>query len=411
MCCTRLLDTKKFPYGRIRLWRWRHSFMEAPRRRFARRFFRSSIATRPTCRLDCSRSNGLPERVREKEAFQLLRNTADEFGPSVNAYFLALRLAVDQRDIDELLWSTENLLSHEWSSERDDVHDQTRALVAQAVTDLRANGRTEDADKLQRLSQAARTRDIQVTVHWDGEADIDMSVVEPTQLLCSPLTPRTVGGGVLATDSKGTTERYVAAEAWSGDYEIRIQPIWGKPTGGIANVDIVLHQGTDHERRVRRTVQVNPAGAGDVPLIKITLDNGRRKQPAILSPDRELMYVASKPESEAQARSRLRQHVQNGESAEESPPSARRQPVRGGRPRSGWLRWRRCYCVQSRDQSDSQWNVTHRAGGRLGRSTIRSPSDGPDASEHSKHPECPDDQRQWGSRRGGRLCSVICPYT
>ena len=254
------------------------------------------------------------------EAFQLLRNTADEFGPSVNVFFLSLRLAADERDIETLMWSTENLLSHEWPSEGEGVHGQTRTLVARAVTDLRAQGKTEDADRLQRLSQAARIRDIQVSVHWEGEADIDLAVVEPSNLLCSPLTPRTVGGGVLATDSKGTTEKYVAAEAWSGEYEIRLQPVWGKPTGGIANIDIVLHQGTDHERRERRTVQITDVGTNGIPPIKIKLENGRRQQLAVLSPDRDLLYVGEKPGSDAQARAQLRQRVQNAEPIAEPAP-------------------------------------------------------------------------------------------
>jgi len=251
------------------------------------------------------------------EAFELLRHTAAEFGPSVNVYFLTLRLAAAELDGDMLTWSTENLLAHEWPSEGKDVHSETRSVVTNVVTRLRSQGRKEDAERLQRIAEAARIRDIEVTVHWEGEADIDLSVVEPSNLFCSPLTPRTLGGGVLSTDSKGTTEKYIAAEAWSGEYEIRIQPVWGKPIGGIANVDIVVHRGTKEERRERRTVKIEGVGPEGIAPIKLTLDQGRRTQPAELSPDRQLLYAADEEQKE-NGRAQLRQRV-NGANAEPGP--------------------------------------------------------------------------------------------
>lgn len=250
----------------------------------------------------------------KRESFDLLQQTAAEFGPSVNVYFLTLQLAAADLDGEMLLWSTENLLSHEWPSEGRDVHAESRAIVSNVVAILRAEGRKEEADRLQRLAEVARIRDIEVTVHWEGEADIDLAVVEPSNLLCSTLTPRTLGGGVLSTDSKGTTEKYIAAEAWSGEYEIRLQPVWGKPTGGIANVDIVLHKGTNQERRERRTVKIDGLGGESITPLKVSLDHGRRQEPAVLSPDRRLVY-GNESEERGDARAQLRQ-LANGANAE-----------------------------------------------------------------------------------------------
>lgn len=253
----------------------------------------------------------------KRESFVLLQQTEAEFGPSVNVYFLTLQLAAADLDGEMLLWSTENLLSHEWPSEGRDVHAESRAMVSNVVATLRAEGRKEEAERLQRLAEAARIRDIEVTVHWEGEADIDLAVIEPSNLLCSTLTPRTLGGGVLSTDSKGTTEKYIAAEAWSGEYEIRLQPVWGKPTGGIANVDIVLHKGTNQERRERRTVKIDGLGEESIAPLKVSLDHGRRQEPAVLSPDRRLVY-GNESEERGDARAQLRQ-LANGANAEPGP--------------------------------------------------------------------------------------------
>ena len=45
-----------------------------------------------------------------------------------------------------------------------------------------------------------QARDCKLVVSWTGNADIDLTVQEPTGAVCSFRNPRTTGGGVLEDD-------------------------------------------------------------------------------------------------------------------------------------------------------------------------------------------------------------------
>jgi hypothetical protein len=46
----------------------------------------------------------------------------------------------------------------------------------------------------------------------------------------------------------------VAAKAFSGDYQITVRRVWGRPLGGKAVLEIIQHQGTPEETRRRETL-------------------------------------------------------------------------------------------------------------------------------------------------------------
>ena len=82
---------------------------------------------------------------------------------------------------------------------------------------------------------------------------------EPTGSVCTPLTRQTVGGGTLIADSLATPtgETYVAAEAFTGEYKITVEKVWGKPLGGKAQLKIIRHQGTPDETEQLVTLRMN----------------------------------------------------------------------------------------------------------------------------------------------------------
>jgi hypothetical protein len=120
---------------------------------------------------------------------------------------------------------------------------------------------------------------LEITAIWGGEADVDLMVIEPRDLLCSSATTRTINGGVWSGSIVENKERYVAQQATSGHYEIMLRKVWGEPTSSVVNVDVVFHRGTPNERRERYTIPVTETLSKPV---KISLEAGRRTSPAAL---------------------------------------------------------------------------------------------------------------------------------
>ena len=119
----------------------------------------------------------------------------------------------------------------------------------------------------------SQQRDLVIQLKWQGEADLDIEVKEPVGTLCSFLQRQSPGGGVLLGDRVGDApqESYVAAKAFSGDYQITVRRVWGRPLGGKAVVEITQHQGTPEETHRRETVVFDR-----IHMMNISLADGRR---------------------------------------------------------------------------------------------------------------------------------------
>ncbi len=198
-------------------------------------------------------------------------------------YAEALNYAELARDPKSMQWAAGNLLSHDWPVESRKMQELALQKVDTLVNLLDKEGHKEDADSLRKSTAGKRVRDLVVKLNWQGDADLDLHVVEPTGSLCSPLHRQTVGGGVLIGDSLAdmTNETYLAAEAFSGDYEIEVEKVWGHPLGGKAQIKIIRHQGTPEEYEQLLTVELKSHLSE---RIKIKLDGGRRLETAYVPP-------------------------------------------------------------------------------------------------------------------------------
>lgn len=258
-----------------------------------------------------------------KTALALLRDWEEAAPGSLNACFLTLELAARAEDVECAAWSIDRILSRDWPGECDEVHQRARDVLGRLQASLRADGRVAEAERLSEVVRGALRRDLEVAIRWEGEADVDLSVVEPGEFLCSNLTPRTVGGGVLATSDNGNTERYVAAEAFSGDYEIRATLVWGRPIGGAATLDVVQHRGTPSEKRERRTVHFGAAAEA----VRVRLEGGRRRAIERIDGDARLVLDRA-PSGGESPLTELRRLLQAGRPGED--PRRRDAPAVGG---------------------------------------------------------------------------------
>jgi hypothetical protein len=144
-----------------------------------------------------------------------------------------------------------------------------------------------------------RQRDLVIKLAWQGEADLDLQVEEPNGSVCSVLNRQTVGGGTAIGDSVGnmTSETYVAAQGFSGEYRVRVERVWGRPLGDKAQLRIVRHQGTPEESEQLLTVSVK---SNLTQPVTVKLAGGRRTELAYVPPPSALEPPDAKaPEGES----------------------------------------------------------------------------------------------------------------
>ena len=253
----------------------------------------------------------LAEAGQIKAGIALLRESAVNFPGSVNIYYLTANLAEQISDLESLAWAADQLLGREWPRRGDEIHAKTRRLLARIGRQLAAKGERAAVERVAAIAQASQRRDLHVEARWVGQADIDLYVVEPGNILCAPLTPRTINGGVLVSDANSSGEKYVAAEAYTGDYELILKPVWGRPTAGTVTVDVIKHKGTAHEHRDRFTVHID----GDNEPIHVHLEAGRRTEPAVISPDEALLVEDTDAPTDDKLNpfQRLRRLIQDGQ--------------------------------------------------------------------------------------------------
>jgi hypothetical protein len=138
---------------------------------------------------------------------------------------------------------------------------------------------------MKKTAEESKQRDMVITLTWapgdSGSADLDLEVKEPNGSICSCLQRLTTGGGTLIGDTLSETNRetYVLSEGFSGDYEVTIRRIWGRPLGGKAKLVIVQHQGTPDESRREVVIRFDKKHTS-----KVKLTGGRRKSVAAVPP-------------------------------------------------------------------------------------------------------------------------------
>jgi hypothetical protein len=200
-----------------------------------------------------------------------------------HAYEEALNYAELARDPKAMQWAASNLLGHDWPVDNKQLHDRALQKIDALTKLLNQQGRKEESERLAAALAGTSRRDLVIKLSWQGDADLDLHVLEPTGSMCSPLHRQTIGGGVLIGDSLAdrTSETYLAAEGFTGDYEIEIEKIWGHPLNNKAQLKIIHQQGTPEEREQLLTVELKSRYSE---RIKVKLENGRRIQAAYVPP-------------------------------------------------------------------------------------------------------------------------------
>ena len=220
----------------------------------------------------------------KQRALSIYRQIGDANPTRPEPFIQGMVLAERLDDIDGIQWACVGLLRHAWTGEHQAIGDKAFRLGKATYERLLAEGRKAEAEAFDAAVRQARRRDAVVVVTWTGNADIDLSVEEPSGTLVTQRDPRSTSGGVhlgdvAASDKSagvnGFSEAYVCPEGFKGEYRARLKNIWGRPTGGKVTVDVYTNFGTDKQQLVRKQIPLDEKNA----VVLFNVDDGRRAEP------------------------------------------------------------------------------------------------------------------------------------
>jgi tetratricopeptide (TPR) repeat protein len=216
---------------------------------------------------------------RVEVALAYCRRAADLDSNMPLAYANALVYAEKAGDVktDAIQWASDNLLRRDWADDGVNYHAETRTRLGKIVGKFEAAGRKEAVESIRKALELEAQRDLVIELLWQGEADLDLSVTEPTGSTASATHKRTVGGGVLKADvleqGNDKSEIYTAAQAFSGKYTITAKQAFKTAVGSKAQVKVTMFKGTDRE-----TVEFHTINFADAKPVSITVVGGSRSE-------------------------------------------------------------------------------------------------------------------------------------
>jgi hypothetical protein len=199
------------------------------------------------------------------------------------AYALGLRAAERCDDVAGIRWATVGILSQAWPTNMAEVETSAARSAKATLERLAGEGREAEHKAFLKDLQEAVVRDCLVKVSWTGNADIDVSVEEPSGTICSASEPRTLAGGVSLGDAynsdaksaEGASEVYVCPKGFAGKYRVRIHRVWGEVTAGKVTVDVYTHLRSGDVQHQREQLEIGDKDA----MVVFDLNHGRRSEP------------------------------------------------------------------------------------------------------------------------------------
>ena len=221
-------------------------------------------------------------------ALRLLRQAAAMDPERAEAYLMAMPAVERSGDAEGAMWALPGALRHLWGEDATDARKKAIRLSRSLARALVRAGQEDRAEALRAAVAEAATPDVEVVLTWDGAADLDLRVTDPTGETADFKSRETSGDGRLVTEGFGPSrarERYVCPEGLPGTYAVEVVAADGLPVGGRATLTVVIRQPDGRPRSVERTLEI-----GDEPArAEFILEAGRRAQP------RAVLMEAPKP--------------------------------------------------------------------------------------------------------------------
>jgi hypothetical protein len=219
----------------------------------------------------------------ERRALGLYQQVGHSNPNRAEVFTQALALAKKLDDIDAIQWACVGILSQEWTGDQREVFETAYRIGRDTYNRLLAADRRQQAESFDAAARKAMQRDCKVVVTWTGDADIDLSVEEPSGAVVSQQQPRSISGGVYLGDvasaegkggTKGFSETYVCPLGFDGEYRVLIKNVWGRPTSGKVTLDIYTHFGSVQQKLVHEQIPLAEKNA----VVVFDLKEGRRNE-------------------------------------------------------------------------------------------------------------------------------------
>ena len=179
------------------------------------------------------------------------------------------------------VWFT---MKYVWNDDHEAIHAAAETELRDLESSLLKSGQPAMASQVRNAIQDGKTRDLRIRLLWTGNADLDLSVVEPGDSVCSYKARLTSNGGMLIRQGEGgrgeaasgrQTEEYVCVVARSGEYQVRVRYISGRVINGKAIVQVIRHENTDRQQKQSVTLEVGERDAE----VSVPLTRGRAADP------------------------------------------------------------------------------------------------------------------------------------
>ena len=223
----------------------------------------------------------------DQTALKVFQDVASQDPLRSEPYLQGLKCAQRAKDTEGIKWACLGILKQAWPSEQKEIEAYATRVATALLEDLRKADKASEAEAFAAQVAKAQARDVRIKVRWTGDADVDLSVMEPTGDVCSYRNPRTSGGGMILGDSfarndrtaarEGYSESFVCPEGFTGEYKLLVKRIWGEVAGGKINVEIITNYGEKNQK----VIADNFALGKDGTVVIFDLEKGRREEQAI----------------------------------------------------------------------------------------------------------------------------------
>jgi hypothetical protein len=201
-----------------------------------------------------------------------------------DSYLLGMKAARQMKNLDGLRWASLGILSQAWPKEKSSVWQAGVGVAEEILEKLEKEKRTEELAAFRAALDKAVERDCVVVVNFTGNAQLDLSVLEPSGSVCSYRMPQTASGGLLLSDDTaqtntdnggGKSEVYVCPKGFDGTYRLAIHRVFGSVATGKVHVKVMTHYLGKDPVSIEKSIPL----VKDSAQVAFDLTDGRRKEP------------------------------------------------------------------------------------------------------------------------------------
>jgi tetratricopeptide (TPR) repeat protein len=246
----------------------------------------SGIALDPTdAQGFMSAARAMADRGQFDRALAFCKQAAQLEPADYHSYEVALAYAENAKDAKAMEWAVGNLVSQDWPVDNLLIQGNAQKRLGSLAATLKSEKRGQEADSLETALARLNQRDMIMRLEWDtlekDVCELELKVKEPSSSVCNLDQKQSPGGGVMIGYNllKTPSCQYVAAQAFSGEYEVTVTRLYGRPLNNRARLIVTANAGTKDEVRRVEIVQLDKTTT-----FKVKLKDGRRTELATVSP-------------------------------------------------------------------------------------------------------------------------------